>query len=46
MKLLDQADRRILGTALVLGLAFLLVCVMIGAGLGVGVLAFRVLAGW
>ncbi len=42
---LDQADRRIVGIGLVVVLAFLLMCLVIGAGLGAGVLAFRVLSG-
>lgn len=43
---LDAADRRIVGIALVLVLAFVLLCVVVGGGLGIGVLAFKTLAGW
>lgn len=45
LPMLDQADRRIVGIGLLIALAFLLGCLVIGAGLGVGVLVFRVLSG-
>lgn len=42
---LDASDRRIVGVAFVLVLAFWAVCIAFGAGLGAGVLAFRVMSG-
>lgn len=43
---LDQADRRILGIGIILLLGFLFVCATVGAGVGIAVAAFRLLAGW
>jgi hypothetical protein len=42
---LDASDRRIVGITLVLLLAFLLVCIVVGGGLGAGVLMFRLVSG-
>lgn len=42
----DAADRKVIGVGIILLLAFLLVCVVVGGGLGLGVFAFRVMAGW
>lgn len=43
---LDQADRRVVGIVLIVMLAFLLACLVVGIGLGAGVLMFRLLSGW
>lgn len=43
--LLDPADRRILAIGLVLMFAFLLACIAIGAGLGLGMRAYLLAAG-
>lgn len=42
---LDPADRRILAIGIILVLVFILVCIVIGGGLGAGVLAFRLVSG-
>lgn len=42
---LDEADRRVIGIAIIIMLAFLLVCLVIGAGLGAGVFAFYAISG-
>lgn len=42
---LDQADRRVVGIALIVILAFLLACLVVGGGVGLGVFAFRMLSG-
>jgi hypothetical protein len=42
---LDQADRKVLGVAIILVLCFALACIVVGAGLGAGVFAFRLLSG-
>lgn len=43
--LLDADDRRIVGMGLVVLLAFVLVCMAIGAGLGLGVRVYSLMAG-
>lgn len=45
MPTLDQADRRVLGVGIILVLCFLLACIVIGAGIGAGVFAFKLLSG-
>ena len=44
--MIDQQDRHVLGLVLIVVMAFVGLCLVIGAGLGVGVLVFRVVAGW
>lgn len=43
--MIDQKDRRILAIGLVLLFAFLLACLAIGAGLGLGMRAYILAAG-
>lgn len=43
--LLDDADRKVLGTLLVVVVGFLLVCLALGAGVGLAVRAYSFMAG-
>lgn len=42
---LDAADRRILGIALVLAVLFVILCVVVGGGIGAGVMMYRLVSG-
>lgn len=42
---LDEADRKVIGIGLVVALAWVLACMVVGLGLGLGVATFKLLAG-